>query len=92
MTLISLNVIILAQNLLCGGSALGKFEKVLIASDFDGKAKICKVNTDEQGDLAAEYGVRSIPTLIFFKNGEVAGQLVGAQSKQTIADKINSLL
>ncbi|EAL3922736.1 thioredoxin [Campylobacter upsaliensis] len=63
-----------------------------LASDFDGKAKICKVNTDEQGDLAAEYGVRSIPTLIFFKNGEVAGQLVGAQSKQTIADKINSLL
>ncbi|EAH9148798.1 thioredoxin, partial [Campylobacter upsaliensis] len=63
-----------------------------LASDFEGKAKICKVNTDEQGDLAAEYGVRSIPTLIFFKNGEVAGQLVGAQSKQTIADKINSLL
>lgn len=63
-----------------------------LASDFEGKAKICKVNTDEQGDLAAEYGVRSIPTLIFFKNGEVVGQLVGAQSKQTIADKINSLL
>ena len=63
-----------------------------LASDFEGKAKICKVNTDEQGDLAAEYGVRSIPTLIFFKNGEVVGQLVGAQSKQTITDKINSLL
>ncbi|EFT5760473.1 thioredoxin fold domain-containing protein, partial [Campylobacter coli] len=50
------------------------------------------VNTDEQGDLAAEFGVRSIPTLIFFKNGEVVDQLVGAQSKQAISDKLNSLL
>ncbi|RQD68480.1 thioredoxin [Campylobacter hepaticus] len=63
-----------------------------LANDFDGKAKICKVNTDEQGDLAAQFGVRSIPTLIFFKNGEVVDQLVGAQSKQAISDKLNSLL
>ncbi|EKA7211572.1 thioredoxin [Campylobacter jejuni] len=63
-----------------------------LANDFGGKAKICKVNTDEQGDLAAEFGVRSIPTLIFFKNGEVVDQLVGAQSKQAISDKLNSLL
>ncbi|HED0779911.1 TPA: thioredoxin [Campylobacter jejuni] len=63
-----------------------------LANDFDGKAKICKVNTDEQGDLAAEFGVRSIPTLIFFKNGEVVDQIVGAQSKQAISDKLNSLL
>ncbi len=63
-----------------------------LANDFDGKAKICKVNTDDQGDLAAEFGVRSIPTLIFFKNGEVVDQLVGAQSKQAISDKLNSLL
>lgn len=63
-----------------------------LAQDFDGKAKICKVNTDEQGDLAAEFGVRSIPTIIFFKNGEIVEQLVGAQSKQALADKLNSLL
>ncbi|MCX2682714.1 thioredoxin [Campylobacter sp. MIT 21-1685] len=63
-----------------------------LANDFDGKAKICKVNTDEQGDLAAEYGVRSIPTLVFLKNGAVVDQLVGAQSKQAITDKLNSLL
>ena len=63
-----------------------------LANEFDGKAKICKVNTDEEGDLAAQYGVRSIPTLIFFKNGEIVDQLVGAQSKQAISDKINSLL
>lgn len=63
-----------------------------LANEFDGKAKICKVNTDEQGDLSAQFGVRSIPTLIFFKDGQVVDQLVGAQSKQAISDKINSLL
>ena len=63
-----------------------------LAEEFEGKAKICKVNTDEVQDLAVEFGIRSIPTLLFFKNGEVVEQMVGAQSKQAIADKINSLL
>lgn len=63
-----------------------------LAEEFDGKAKVCKVNTDEVQDLAVEYGIRSIPTMLFFKNGEVVDQLVGAQSKQAIADKLNSLL
>ncbi|CZE46016.1 thioredoxin [Campylobacter geochelonis] len=63
-----------------------------LAADFDGKAKICKVNTDEEQDLAVEYGVRSIPTLLFFKDGELKDQLVGAQSKQIISEKIKSLL
>lgn len=63
-----------------------------LAEDFDGKAKICKVNTDEVQDLAVEFGIRSIPTLLFFKNGEVVDQMVGAQSKQAITDKLNSLL
>lgn len=63
-----------------------------LAQEFDGKAKICKVNTDEEQDLAVEYGVRSIPTILFFKDGEIKDQLIGAQSKQVITDKINSLL
>ena len=63
-----------------------------LASDFEGRAKICKVNTDEEGDLSAKYGVRSIPTLIFFKDGAVVDTLIGAQSKQTITDKLNALL
>ena len=63
-----------------------------LAEKFENKAKICKVNTDEVQDLAVEFGIRSIPTLLFFKNGEVVEQMVGAQSKQAIADKINSLL
>lgn len=63
-----------------------------LAEDFDGKAKICKVNTDEEQDIAIKYGIRSIPTLLFFKNGELVDQMVGASSKQILADKINSLL
>ena len=63
-----------------------------LANDFEGKAKICKVNTDDSQDLAVQFGVRSIPTMLFFKDGEVKAQLIGAQSKQVIADKINSLL
>lgn len=63
-----------------------------LANDFEGKAKICKVNTDEAQDLAAAFGIRSIPTMIFFKDGELKDTLIGAQSKVAIADKINSLL
>lgn len=63
-----------------------------LAEDFDGKAKICKVNTDEEQDVAVKYGIRSIPTILFFKDGELVDQMVGASSKQVLADKINSLL
>jgi thioredoxin 1 len=63
-----------------------------LAEDFDGKAKICKVNTDEEQDIAVEFGIRSIPTIMFFKDGEMVDQVVGAQSKQALADKINGLL
>ncbi len=63
-----------------------------LAEEFDGKAKICKVNTDEQQDLSMKFGVRSIPTIIFMKDGEVVDTMVGAASKQAFADKINSLL
>ena len=63
-----------------------------LATDFEGKANICKVNTDEEQDLAVKYGIRSIPTILFMKNGEVVDQLIGATSKQALTDKINSLL
>lgn len=63
-----------------------------LANDFDGKAKVCKVNTDEEQDIAIKYGIRSIPTILFFKNGELVDQMIGASSKQVLADKINSLL
>ena len=63
-----------------------------LAGDFEGKANICKVNTDEQQDLATKYGVRSIPTILFMKNGEIVDQLVGASSKQALTDKLNSII
>jgi thioredoxin 1 len=63
-----------------------------LAEDFDGKAKICKVNTDEEQDIAVEFGIRSIPTIIFFKDGVMVDTVVGAQSKQALTDKINEIL
>ena len=63
-----------------------------LAEEFEGKANICKVNTDEEQDLAVKYGIRSIPTIIFMKDGEIVDQMVGASSKQAFTDKINSLL
>jgi len=63
-----------------------------LAGEFEGKAKICKVNTDENQDIAVKYGIRSIPTILFFKNGEVAEQLVGASSKEAFKEKLNACL
>jgi thioredoxin 1 len=63
-----------------------------LAEDFDGKATIAKVNTDEEQDIAIKYGIRSIPTLLFFKDGELVDQMIGAAGKQIIADKIDALL
>ncbi|WP_321469418.1 thioredoxin [Halarcobacter sp.] len=63
-----------------------------LATDFEGKANICKVNTDEQQDLAVKYGVRSVPTILIMKNGEIVDQLIGAQPKQVFADKISAQL
>ncbi len=63
-----------------------------LANDFEGKANICKVNTDEEQDLAVKFGVRSIPTVLFMKDGEVVDTMVGAASKQAFVDKINSLI
>jgi len=63
-----------------------------LAEDFEGKANICKVNTDDEQDVAGKYGIRSIPTILFFKDGELVDQMVGASSKQILTDKINSFL
>ena len=63
-----------------------------LAEEYDGKAKICKVNTDEEQEIAVKFGIRSIPTLIFMKDGQVVDQIVGAQSKQVLVEKLDSLL
>jgi len=61
-----------------------------IATDLDGQVKIAKLNVDENPEMAARYGVRSIPTLIMFKNGEPISQQIGAAPKGKLADWIRS--
>ena len=55
-----------------------------ISKDMDGKAKVCKVNIDEEQDLAMEYGIMSIPTFLIFKNGKVVNSAVGVRDKQEL--------
>lgn len=63
-----------------------------LARDFEGRAKIVKVNVDEEQMLASQYGIRSIPTLLFFQGGKVVDQLVGAAPKETLATKLTNLV
>src|SRR6476660_9177846 len=63
-----------------------------IATEMSGKANVVKVNVDQASDLAQKFGIRGIPTLIFFKNGEVKSTLVGNQPKAEIVKNINSLI
>ncbi len=55
-----------------------------LASEYDGKVKVGKVNIDEFQSIATQYGVRAIPTLLIFKDGEVAEQVVGMRSKRDL--------
>src|SRR5690349_15758375 len=55
-----------------------------LASEYDGRVKIGKVNIDEFQSLASKHGIRAIPTLLIFKNGEVADQIVGLRSKRDL--------
>ncbi|MCQ2376334.1 MAG: thioredoxin [Salinivirgaceae bacterium] len=64
-----------------------------LAEDFAGKVNVYKMNIEENADATtAKYGIRNIPTLLFFKNGEQVDKQVGACPKNTLADKINALL
>ena len=63
-----------------------------LATEFEGKVLVCKCNIDECDDVPMDYGIRSIPTLLFFKGGEVVDRHVGAAAKDVLAAKINTLL
>ena len=63
-----------------------------VAADLEGTAKVGKVNVDEARELAVKYNVRSIPLLLFFKNGEVKDQIVGASvTKEQLKAKLQAL-
>jgi len=63
-----------------------------ISGEMQGKLKVVKVNIDENPMAPTKYGVRSIPTLLMFKNGQVAATKIGAEPKQRLASWINSVL
>jgi len=63
-----------------------------IANSFAGKAKVGKVNVDENPQTAGKYGIMSIPTIMIFKGGTVAKQLIGLQSKEMIVSELNKLI
>jgi len=63
-----------------------------LAKDFDGKLKVGKVDVDSNQQTAMQFGIRSIPTLLIFKNGKVVEQIVGAVPKQALTDKVSKHL
>ena len=63
-----------------------------IAGEYEGKCEVVKCNVDDCDEIAAQYGIRSIPTLLFFKGGQVVDRLVGAAPKANITAKIDALL
>ena len=62
-----------------------------LATEYDGKVKIAKVNIDDHQNLAAQYRVTAIPTLLVFKNGQVMEQMVGAKSKRDLKASLDKV-
>lgn len=63
-----------------------------LATDFEGKAIISKINVDTNPELAAQFKVRSIPALFYFKNGEIVGTQNGVHSKSVISSHLNNII
>ena len=63
-----------------------------LATEYEGKVIIGKYDVDENGDVAAEYGIRNIPTVLFFKNGELVDKQVGSAPKSAYVAKIEAIL
>ena len=63
-----------------------------LATEYDGKLKVMKLNTDENPDIAGKYGIMSIPTLLFFRGGQPVDKVVGAVPKKVLKDTIDKLL
>jgi thioredoxin 1 len=63
-----------------------------LAKDYDGKLKVGKLDVDNNRQTAIKFGIRSIPTLLLFKDGHVADQIVGVTAKANLVNKINAIL
>ena len=64
----------------------------MVAAEFEGQVIIGKCDVDDNSDVAAEYGIRNIPTVLFFKNGEIVDKQVGAVAKPVFVEKVKNLL
>ncbi|MDO4819852.1 MAG: thioredoxin [Prevotella sp.] len=63
-----------------------------LAGEFDGRIIVGKCDVEENDELAAEFGIRNIPTVLFFKNGQIVDKIVGAAVKSVFEEKFNALL
>ena len=63
-----------------------------LAGEFAGRAKVVKMDVDQNTETPMQYGIRSIPTLLFFKDGQVADQLVGVSPKKDLVDRLDALV
>lgn len=63
-----------------------------LAKEYEGRVKVCKLDVDQGMTTSTKYRISTVPTLIFFKNGEVVSQAVGLQSKAVLTEKLNALL
>lgn len=63
-----------------------------LAEQYDGKITVGKCDVEENEELASEFGIRNIPTILFFKNGQVIDKIVGAQPKAKLEEKFQALL
>jgi len=63
-----------------------------VAEEYAGKLTVGKVNTDDNQQVASQYGIRAIPTLMFFKNGQVVDQIVGQVSRDALAERVDAIL
>ena len=63
-----------------------------IAEEYDGRATVCKLNVDENQSLAQKFGIMSIPTILYFKNGEIQDQVIGALPKNELSSRLDNLL
>ncbi len=63
-----------------------------LAHEFDGTATIAKLNVDEEPELARRYGIRSIPSLLFFRSGEAVDRIAGVQPKRVLSEKLVELV
>ena len=73
----------------CGPCRMVGPEVEAVAAEYAGRANVVKINVDEQPELAGRYGIMSIPTIIVFKNGEIAEQVVGAVNRGKLKEMLD---